>query len=111
MTKPAPVRSAPGPVITGGTAPRLTIHPGVRGNAMKITIDIDCVPPSKLGSFWDAGFAADAGTIDRGDRAASPRRDEQMSPEAVLQQWFGAWPASLEQMRLALEKITKGHAG
>jgi hypothetical protein len=34
-----------------------------------------------------------------------------MSPEAVLQQWFGAWPASIEQMRLALEKITKGHAG
>jgi hypothetical protein len=35
MTKPAPVRSAPGPVITGGTAPRLTIIPAARAAAVE----------------------------------------------------------------------------
>jgi hypothetical protein len=33
MTKPAPVRSGAGPVITGGTAPRLTIIPAARAAA------------------------------------------------------------------------------
>lgn len=34
-----------------------------------------------------------------------------MSPEAVLQQWFGTWPDGIEQIRLALEKIMKDRAG
>lgn len=36
---------------------------------------------------------------------------DKLSPEPVLQQWFGVLPAAFEQVRLAVEKLLKERTG
>lgn len=78
---------------------------------MKITITIDCTPleARQLAGLPDLQPMQERlmAEIEQRFRDAAAR----MTPESVLQQWFSAWPAGLEQVRLAMEKIMKGQSG
>jgi len=78
---------------------------------MKITITVDCTPleARQLAGLPDLQPMQDrlVGEIEQRLRDAATR----MTPEAVLQQWFSAWPAGLEQMRRAMENMMKGQTG
>lgn len=78
---------------------------------MKITITVDCTPVEarQLAGLPDLQPMQERlmGEIEQRFRDAATR----MTPEAALQQWFSAWPAGLEQMRLAMEKIMKAQTG
>jgi hypothetical protein len=71
----------------------------------KITIDIECTP-GELRQFM--GYPDLQGMHERLTMEIEQRfRDavDKFSPEAALQQWFGAWPSGLEPLRSALERM------
>ena len=79
---------------------------------MKVTIEIDCTPAEARQFLGLPNLQPMQerllGEMEQRLRDAA----NAMSPEAITQQWFSAWPAGVEQMRLAWEKIMKaGMAG
>jgi Family of unknown function (DUF6489) len=77
----------------------------------KITIDIDCTPTEARELVGYPNLQAIHERLAREIEQRLLDGAEKFSPEAVLQQWFGAWPAGFEQMRLALENLAKNKGG
>ena len=77
---------------------------------MKIKIDVDCSPAEARQLF---GLPDLQPMQDRLLQELEQRFREaasHMSPDAMLQTWFAAWPGAIEQMRATMEKL-KAAAG
>ncbi len=78
---------------------------------MKITVNIDCTPVEarQLMGLPDVQPMQERlmADLEQRFREAAAR----LSPEVALQHWFGAWPAGVEQMKAAMEKLLKDRSG
>jgi hypothetical protein len=74
---------------------------------MKIRIDIDCTPAE---ARYFMGLPDLQPMQERLVNEMEQRlrtAAEKMAPDANIQQWFSAWPAGVEEMRRAWEKMMK----
>jgi hypothetical protein len=74
---------------------------------MKITIDIDCTPAEARQFMGLPDLQPMQERLIKEMEQRLRVAADKMTPDAIIQQWFSAWPAGIEEMRRAWEMMMK----